>query len=254
MQSFREKRQQQQLQQQQGLTAGYSLMSSPATTATMTTTAATPLVQNYTTANEEENGNAEIMERIALVLTKQEINQAMIIKDKVNKVDKVDNEGLTHIELTSKGQVALEGGAYTFEMEVKEVRATENSKGFGFIESLLHSEFFYNKDEPTKHTVGGFSAPIGTVCNVKLNIFDPALNAGGTTLSPAASTLCVCLPGAQEILYFELSKQNKQFLGKFIPFSFEAVEGSQTFLFWVEKESTTVSPNPFTVKIYATYV
>lgn len=242
--------------------ADYYSSSSPAitTTAAVYTAAATPSQSTEpqsSNATKNKDEDEDIINRVSKVLTLEELNQAIIVRNSQFTTEKEDTQGLTHVVLRTHTQIpVVPKSSYTFEMTVNEKRASDNSKGFGLIDSIESKEFLYNKDYPTKHTVGGFSAPIGTTCQITMILCDPSINTGVNITNPADSKLIVCVPGVtEECFHFDLVKEQKSFMGKSLTFSFYAVEESHTFIFWIEEESNdTIPTNPFSAIIYANYI
>ena len=167
--------------------------------------------------------------------------------------------GTTSVVLTTESAASVVSkGAYTCKMAIEEKRASENSKGFGFINNINSQEFFSAKDYPKTSTVGGFSTPIGSTCQLTMLLCDPNINLTSTSGFTDAerekdSKLFVRLPGSQ-IFSCPLGVEGSLFFGKTLTFSFVAEEGDQTFIFWIEEDpDNTLPKNPLSVKIFASY-
>ena len=167
--------------------------------------------------------------------------------------------GTTSVTLTTESaEPVISKKSYTCKMAIEEKRASEYSKGFGFIDNIKSEKFFSAKDYPKTGTVSGFSIPIGCECQVTMLLCDPNVNLTSTSGFTDAerekdSTLFVYKPGS-EVYSCPLGAMGKSFYGKTLDFSFVAMEKDQTFLFWIEEDSDNALPkNPLSVKIYANY-
>ena len=207
-----------------------------------------------------EPEDTEIMDRVSTTIDVQDMGRILDIRESLRwKVRKEDEMGTTSVLLTTESAATvIPKKAYTSRMTIKENRASEFSKGFGFIDNINSQEFFSAKNYPKTSTVGGFSTPTGSTCQVTMTLCDPNVNLTSTSAFANAerekdSKLFVRIPGS-DVFSYPLGTAGELFFGKTLTFAFVAEDEDQTFLFWIEEESDqTVSKNPLSATIYANY-